>query len=329
MKKIAFVSENNFTGSYPRTFQNSRTDVSWPIALNANHHSFQDYKNIKNYDYVICILPKGECTVNSEGSKINLIQSKKLLSNIFSSNTLNVLKNNNKHICYMQEGPSWYFEDYELNDQINYINFISDCDIIFVHNEYDIKFYKGLFNKPIYVLPSLMIEDTVCNIPVINRTGCMIGGNCSRWYNGFNGYLLSLNFDCKLYMPSMHAKRIGENNLPNLQHIEYTNWTDWIFKLNERKYAIHLMPTAAAGTFSLNCAYLGIPCIGNKNLDTQNKCHPLLSVDVEDMETSKMLILKLKNDNHFYNECSVICKSMYEEHFKEEVFLKKMEKILC
>jgi tripeptide aminopeptidase len=56
--------------------------------------------------------------------------------------------------------------------------------------------------------------------------------------------------------------------------------------LSSFKLGIHMMPTVAAGTFSLNCAYFGIPAIGNIKVDTQRICHPDLSVDVEDMESA-------------------------------------------
>ena len=36
---------------------------------------------------------------------------------------------------------------------------------------------------------------------------------------------------------------------------------NWIYELSKHKYGIQL-GTAAAGTFNLNCSYLGIPCIG-------------------------------------------------------------------
>ena len=39
-----------------------------------------------------------------------------------------------------------------------------------------------------------------------------------------------------------------------------------------------MMRTHAAGTFALNCSYLGIPCIGYKGLDTQSTLHPDLSL---------------------------------------------------
>ena len=77
------------------------------------------------------------------------------------------------------------------------------------------------------------------------------------------------------------------------------------------------MPTIAAGTFSLNCAYFGIPCIGNEKVDTQRLCHPDLSVDVDDVEKASKLAKKLK-DKDFYNHCSRTALMNYKEHYNIE-----------
>ena len=92
----------------------------------------------------------------------------------------------------------------------------------------------------------------------------------------------------------MGRKIEGEEQMPNLNHLPYMNWVEWIKELNKRKYGIHLMKTHAAGTFALNCAYLGIPCIGYRGLDTQEICHPNLTVELGDIEHAKFLIEKLE-----------------------------------
>jgi len=324
--KIAFLSECNFTGQYPRNFPNSRTDVAWQIALKATHHPISEYKSVSGYDYVVVILPKGHCTVDSAGTSIVQKNKRLLCSSILHSDITSVLKSNNKKLCFMQEGPTWYFNDYELADQIAYVNFIDSCDMILCHNKYDISFYKGLSSKPIRILPTLMIEDSIKDIDQsIERSGCMIGGNCSHWYGGFHSYLMALNFDCDLYIPSMHCRREGEEKLERLHHLSYLTWVDWIKELNKRKYAIHLMPTVAAGTFSLNCAYLGIPCIGNKCLDTQN-CFRELSVDVNDLNSVKKKIEQLRAPD-FYEHISLKAKEIFRGEFSEEMFLCKMEEV--
>mgnify|MGYP007090470354 CR=1 FL=1 len=105
-------------------------------------------------------------------------------------------------------------------------------------------------------------------------------------------------------------------------------WNEWIEQLSKFKYAVHLMPTIAAGTFSLNCAYLGIPCIGNQNVDTQRICHPKLSVDIADVESARRLANKLTTDQDFYNKCSQEAKENYNEHYKIDLFKQKLFSIL-
>ena len=78
----------------------------------------------------------------------------------------------------------------------------------------------------------------------------------------------------------------------------------------------------------INCAYLGIPCVGYNNLNTQVKCHSELSVDIGDIETAKTLIKKLKKDKNFYQECSEECKNKYKECFDEKVYIYTMKEII-
>ena len=98
------------------------------------------------------------------------------------------------------------------------------------------------------------------------------------------------------------------------------SWVDWIKALNNRKYGVHLMRTHAAGTFALNCAFLGIPCIGYKGLDTQEKCHPELSIRIGDIEKAKYLLGELKNNSYFYKECSYQAKRNYKKYYHEDKF---------
>ena len=125
-----------------------------------------------------------------------------------------------------------------------------------------------------------------------------------------------------------HSMIDGEENMDNLHHLPYMNWVEWIKKLNNFKYAVHLMRTHAAGTFALNCAYLGIPCIGYRGLDTQQELHPFTSVEIGDIDSAKKIIKRLKEDKWWYNECSIHAQRLYEKHFSERVYIKHMENIL-
>ena len=88
------------------------------------------------------------------------------------------------------------------------------------------------------------------------------------------------------------------------------------------------MPTQAAGTFTLNCAYHGIPCIGYRGLDTQEQLHPSLSVDYGDVEQARKLSKKLK-DNNFYDKCSTECRENYlNSSYRDDRWLDIMKNVI-
>ena len=123
------------------------------------------------------------------------------------------------------------------------------------------------------------------------------------------------------------GRKIEHEDKMGIQHLPYMTWIDWINNLSRFKYAIHLMPTQAAGTFTLNCAYHGIPCIGYEGLDTQEKCHSELTVAIGDINSARQLVNKLKTDDNFYQIQSKQCKDNYELHFSEHEYVKKWKNI--
>lgn len=160
---------------------------------------------------------------------------------------------------------------------------------------------------PIKSIKKLPYKGKVYNIDVntIHRyiVDGMLVNNC-RWYGGFQSYVVASEFHCPIFVPSMHCKQKGEEGVPNLTHIPYMMWNEWMQHLSTYRYAVHLMPAVAAGTFSLNCACLGIPCIGNEKIDTQSVLFPDLSVDVNDIHQSRFLAIRLREDKEFYNQVS-------------------------
>ena len=311
---ITFLSEMGFEGKVPSNNPNMRTEFAWMHALNANHAYIRKYIDIKNQDHVFLILPKGELNLNTVGAKLN--NKTNSWTDLLGSDFVKILKSNNKKVHYIQEGPTWLFNDYEIVDQFNFYNNLSECDSIFAHNEYDVKFYKGLFpNKQINVMPTLLIEELLKDIKPNPEEKVIIGGNFARWYGGFQSYLVADEFKVEKWTQESHAKRDNEDQIPDLNHLPRLTWIEWMKTLSTFKYAVHLMPTIAAGTFSLNCAYFGIPCIGNEKVDTQRLCHPILSVDVDDVEKARKLAKKLKEDKEFYNHCSKTALMNYKEHY--------------
>ncbi len=292
---IAFFTEMGFNGKIPSNHNNMRTEFAWMVALNADHYNINNVPD-KKYDLGITIIPKNNPQFD-----------------------LKRLKQYCGKVAVMQEGPHWYFQDYNLNDQINYFNALTSADIIFVHNKADKIYYRGLTgHKDVRVMRSLMIEEAIGETKIVNRKGVIIGGNFVNWYGGFDSYMVANSQFDVVSAPTMGRKQEGEEQLLTL--LPYMNWKEWIHKLNEFKIGVHLMRTHAAGTFALNCAYLGIPCIGYKGLDTQELCHPELTVNVGDLGHAKELIKELNNNSEFYSECSKQAKDYYSIYYHENNF---------
>ena len=300
MNKIAFFTEAGFKGKIDRNYNNMRTEYAWYVALNSDHYNINQQPD-QHYDLGIVIIPKKNPQFD-----------------------LNKIKQHCNKVAVMQEGPNWYWQDYPLEQQIWYYNTIQEADLMYVHNESDKKYYEGLTGKECKILPSLMIEDLIKDLPQIERKDIIIGGNFCSWYGGFDSYIVAQEADCPIYIPSMGRKIEGEEQMPNLNHLPYMNWVEWIKTLNNFKYGIHLMRTHAAGTFALNCAYLGIPCIGYEGLDTQEKCHPNLTIKLGDLAMAKEKIIQLKLDKDYYKECSKIAKLNYKQHYYEERFISQI-----
>ena len=304
--KIAFFTEIPLDGQkFPREHPNMRTEFAWMVALDADHYNIHSDNVNGQYDLGVVIIPKKNPSFD-----------------------LNKIRAHCTRVCSMQEGPHWYFQDYPLAQQVWFYNTLMEMDFMFVHNELDKKYFEGLTRKNCIVMPSLMIEDAINNLEQVERSGTMIGGNFCNWYGGFDSYVSAQIFREQIYVPTMGRKIDGEEEMPNLIHLPYMDWINWIAELNKRKYGIHLMRTHAAGTFALNCAYLGIPCIGYEGLDTQMICHPDLTVKVGDISTVNSLAIKLRDDKGFYDQCSEMAKFMYAENYHEDKYKQKiLEKI--
>jgi len=326
--KIAFLTEMGFMGKVPANHPNMRTEFAWMYALDADHFNIHTLDNLKGYDHVFIIFPKGKTFLSSEGS--TLVNGVNPVSQLLREDLVNTIKKkDNINVHYVQEGPHWWYNDYEIADQIYFYNFLQSCDSIFTHNDSDVYYYKGLFpNKKVRPIGTLMIDTLIKDIVPTQEDKAIIGGNFARWYGGFESYMIADNFEVPIWAQTSHAMRVGEDSIGNLNHLPRLMWSEWMQNLSTFKYGVHMMPTVAAGTFALNCAYFGIPCIGNMDVDTQMLCHPSLSVMVNDLEAAREMAIQLRDDKEFYNQCSEMAKNNYEACFSQSVWTERIKREL-
>ena len=299
--KIAFFSETGNNQRYPRDFANARTEVSWAITLEAPMCALDALPD-EHFDLGIVIIPKNNPNVS-----------------------LDFIRKCCDKVAIMQEGPHWYFQDYQIDKQFHYYNTLMDADWMYCHNESDVKYYKGLGCKDVRIMRSLMIPEGL-----VSRSewsdGTIIGGNMVSWYGGFDSYMIAREIGNPIWAPSMGRKQPQEDAIQDISYMAYMNWREWITALSQFNIGIHLMRTHAAGTFAMNCSFHSIPCIGYRGLDSQEILHPNTTVEVGDLESAKEIALKLKNDEEFYKGCSEETQYRFNEFYTEEKWLENWSK---
>ena len=307
--KIAFFSEGGYTGKIPRDVP-MRTDQAWVCALDATHHCVFKLNEVKEkYDIGVVIIPKEKNREHLASQDYPLIET---------------IRRHCDKVIIMQEGCHWDWMEDPVKVMVWFYNQLLKADMILCHNDADVKYYRGLTDKRAMILPTLMIENNIKTAEKEDRV--FIAGNWHLTYRGFDAWVISNEFDLPKYGFKSGKYKEGED----INGINYLPWMDWhtfMHELSKCKYGIQTYQSSA-GQFPLNCAYLGIPCIGYNDVNTQIDLHPELSVDRGDILSARKLANKLQEDKKFYNRCSERAELMYKKLYTEKVFLKKWRKIV-
>ena len=153
--------------------------------------------------------------------------------------------------------------------------------------------------------------------------------NFCQWYNGYDSYEVAKKIkreDEKIFAPSMGRKIAGEESL--VTNLPYMNHQDFLSSLNHMRVGVHLMRTFAAGTFALNCAFLGIPCIGYDYLDTQRLCFPNFSPEQNNLGFAAFSADFVNADGVIeYMEENI--KEKFNKYFHSSVFQREMPQKLA
>ncbi len=303
---IGFFTEGSYEGKVPRNHPNMRTDLAWVCATNGTHHPMITLHQLPDnlYDLGIMIIPK---------------KRRPLLQYDLLSNYKRVCKK----VSIMQESTYNYWQDDPLDEQVWYYNLLTEMDLIFCHNYVDVRYYNGITSVRTELLPSLMLTDNL-NLPEVKRDGVIIGGNFVSIYGGFDSYQVALSISDDVTAPTTGRMKQEETQI--LNHIPWVLWNEWMEKLNHF-YAGVQLGTPAAGTFNMNCSYLGIPCVGYSNLNTQSLLHPNTTVKLGDIVSAKNIAKKLKNDKDFYQTCSEETKLLFDKKYSERAFVNHMKDI--
>jgi len=314
--KIAFFNSDNYV----------RKDQVWADVVGADHFNIgkliTDSWDGSIYDIAIVIIPptskesesfdRQQLTVNN----YDLVERIQVFSN---------------KVFVMLDGTYWNWQKDDVKNMIWYYKQIYGADAILCHNDIDVNYFKGLTGKPVHVLPTLMEENTVTKlnsdrVKKNRNEKVMVAGNWNTTENGFDAWIIGKEF--KLPISGFKADKFKDDeDLSGINYLPPMGWDKFMINLSGYKYAVQCYH-ADDGWFSLNCAYLGIPCIGYNDTNTQRDLFPDLSVDRGDIVSARMLVYKLKDDKDFYQKCSSESFDRYEKMYSKKIFLEKWNKII-
>ena len=317
------TSEMGFEGYFPVNYPNLRVLETQLLYLEAYHLPIQKIiTEGKTY--------KGSLLYNIGKGDFE----KPYISDLYHNyhNIVGLLQEKFEGVYIYQDGEIGWWNQVDTRLQAWWYNQLRAASGILVPNSTDVSFYKGLFpDKEIKVIRSVMTDEGLDKSkfkPKENRT--LITGPLTREYNGFSQLLLAHNLDMPVDIPPMGESRMPKDSwemAPNLgvNYLQYMSWAEWMYNLSRYKIGYMMSAATASGSFALNCAYLGIPCIGDKRADTQSILFPDLAIDVFDNEKALELTFKLKNDLDFYIEVSNKAKRLYKQEFTKEKMLKLLQ----
>ena len=302
--KVVFFSESQIVGKVDRYFDNARNDIAWSIMMDADWCPYGRQPEGK-YDVGVVTIPKTRPDLD-----------------------INSFRQYCDKVVVMQEGPHWYFQDYSVEQQFQFVQNLRNADWVWCHNKSDIGYYKGLGCKDVRVMRTLMLPEGLnSQLTTSEKNGIILGGNFTSWYSGLDSYLIAQAVDDKITNVSMGRKQPQEDLIDDINYLPYMNWRDWIDECGKYKVGIHMMRTHAAGTFSLNLAWQATPCLGYSGLDTQELLHPQCTVEVGDIQGAQNILKKLYNDEFFYQECSEQTGKLFNKYYSEEAWLENFQKV--
>lgn len=317
------TSEMGFEGYFPVNYPNLRVLETQLLYLEAYHLPIKKiFNDGKTY--------KGSILYNIGKGGFE----KPYISDLYHNyhNVVSLLQEKFDGVYIYQDGEIGWWNQVDTRLQAWWYNQLRAANGILVPNSTDIPFYKGLFpDKDIKVIRSVMTDEGLDKTkfkPQENRT--IVTGPLTREYNGFSQVLIAHNADMPIDIPPMGESRMPKDSwemAPNLgiNYLKYMSWVDWMYNLSRYKIGYMMSSATASGSFALNCAYLGIPCIGDKRADTQSILFPDLAIDVFDNKKALDLTLKLKKDLDFYIEVSNKAKRLYKKEFTKEKMLQLLQ----
>lgn len=219
-------------------------------------------------------------------------------------------------ILHQEAEAKWWLDRTapEWPRQYEMMELLREVDIFLAHNEKDRQVYER------FMRPDALARcwPTIQNIPAIqevqkqHRTILPKPNVAVSSYDGRANGLLGVAVARNLGVPIMQLTRSEYKDDRNQQvdrhfglhinRVPQLPWFEWLRELCGVYVYLHPMPAASAGRDTIACATLGIPVVGNRDLDVQMDLFPELAIHPYEPNDMERKCRKVLDDRTFYGE---------------------------
>ena len=313
--KIYYVNDLNFNNGYYQ-FDRHRTPQAYMELFPWSSLRWEDLQSIGSGNVIFIQTP-----TSNEAKKLSLLLS------IIDSNTVFINQETNIF--------DWF--DWTAEAQQLYIQCLTKCKAFCYHNEHDKKVMEVFVNKFIkYPGCVNLILDEVKNI----NTGqyISIAGPFKRYQRGMIVHKLihdvvpnDIEVRCMKYNRPPEGAGITNLSFPDsysLGNMKFQNFMqvdEWIAYIYNSKFGIDIQRDFSCGNNCIEFASLGVPLIGNIQLDCQRDIYPYTSFEYNDYDLIKQCISRLLKDSDFYQLVSKTALENVNKMYNSKTIIEKFK----
>lgn len=227
---------------------------------------------------------------------------------------LHRLKDAGKTVVLFQEAETGWPMTRSWDEINSFVELLKKVDLFLTHNQRDVEFWGVLAKRALRWRTCIDIEAIERRRWVTTLKTAkpiLFGSSYDGRANGLAGLISCRTLGNPLWHQNRSTGYADRNkDLPAVlgiqidKEIPHSGWDQWLSEIAGAYIAVHMMPAAAAGRDQIAFAALGIPCIGNPELDIQRELFPYLSIpDLYDPFLIRQGVMDLLANSDFYSEC--------------------------
>lgn len=203
-------------------------------------------------------------------------------------------KTNIKVVLFQEAETSWPM-NLSWEELKSFIELLNKVDLFLTHNQRDVRLWgalrKGVSARWRTCLDIRIAEQYRIEPQYKDGRPILFGSSYDGRANGLTGLVACKDLGHPLWHQNRSTGYHDRNDeMPALtgvtiaKEIPLGSWEHWLKEIAGAYVAVHPMPAAAAGRDQIAFAALGIPCIGNFELDIQRELFPALAIEPFDVD---------------------------------------------